>query len=73
MTDNGEIWLWRAWNKDRERICDCGIVRAATEETARGIAWRCIGGPHMTSITSIEVSKVSSSGYEISKVTQGPR
>lgn len=52
------LWQWIAWNKDRERICDCGVARAESETVARGVAWQCIGGPHMESITEIQVKKI---------------
>jgi hypothetical protein len=53
------IWRWIAWNKGRERICDCGIARGKTEDIARVIAWQCIGGPHMAEIVEIEVKAVA--------------
>lgn len=58
MSAEVTLWHWIAWNKDRERICDCGTVRATSEAEAKATAWMCIGGPHMSAICSIEVRKV---------------
>jgi hypothetical protein len=56
------IWQWIAWNKGRERICDCGIVNADNEDAARGIAAQCLGGPYMGSVAEIVVKRIEPEG-----------
>lgn len=50
-----QLFLWRAWNDGRERICDCGIANADTHDEAVAIARMCLGGPHRYSVTMFEV------------------
>jgi formylmethanofuran dehydrogenase subunit E len=53
-----KLWHWIAWNKGRERICDCGIARADSEAVARGIAAQCLGGPYMLEVETFDVRQV---------------
>lgn len=49
------IYMWRAWNEDRSRICDAGIAFASAEHEARVTATLCIGGPHAHEVKHIDV------------------
>lgn len=53
------VWMWRAWNRDRSRICDCGTAFAADSQTAGGIALAAAGGPHRQEIESIDLDPVA--------------
>lgn len=53
------IWLWRAWAKDRSRICDCGTARAYTEAEARSIAWVTLGGPWRRDVVEMQIEIVN--------------
>jgi hypothetical protein len=52
------MWQWIAWNKGRERICDCGVVSAETEDKAKAIAALCLGGPHQGAVVEIVVKRI---------------
>ena len=34
------VWLWRAWAKDRSRICDCGTVNTISDGDVAAIGGR---------------------------------
>jgi len=53
------IWIWRAFDEDRSRICDSGSAIADSAATAEGIAWQCLGGPHKHEVVEIEVDLVA--------------
>ena len=53
------LWLWRAMNADRSRICDCGVVRATNAARADAIARMCLGGPHRADVEFIEVENLA--------------
>lgn len=54
-----KVWLWRAWAKDRSRICDCGTVRATELGTARGIAWATLAGPWRHAVTEMQLEEIT--------------
>ena len=61
-----KLYLWRAWSKDRERICDCGIANATDEDDAKQIASMCVGGPHWDQVWEIQVEPVRGDAPTIS-------
>lgn len=54
-----QVWIWRAWSADRDRICDCGTAAATTEAEATAIAWRCLGGPWAHLVVHVDVESVT--------------
>lgn len=58
MLNQRITWLWRAWAKDRSRICDCGTASADTESEARSIAWATLGGPWRGEAVEIQIERI---------------
>lgn len=54
-----KVWLWRAWAKDRSRICDCGTVRATDIGMARGLAWATLAGPWRHDVTEMQLEEIT--------------
>lgn len=53
------VWKFTAWNRERDRICDCGVVFADTESEARRWVTLIIGGPHASAIAHVDVEPVA--------------
>ena len=51
------VWIWRAWAKDRSRICDCGVAYANTAAEATAIAWRTLGGPWRGAVEEMQIER----------------
>lgn len=56
---NREWYLWRAWNANRERICDAGVCRASDLDDAKYLASIIAGGPHRYTVVEFEVEKIN--------------
>lgn len=55
------VWLWRAWAKDRSRICDCGTVNTVSDgdiAEAKSIAWATLAGPWQSQVVEIQVERI---------------
>jgi hypothetical protein len=64
-----KLWIWRAWSKDRKRICDCGTAWGATAADAEAVGWMTLAGPHADQVKEIEVRAVTSAVSPFGQVT----
>ena len=54
-----QVWLWRAWSAERDRLCDCGTATGATKADAIALAQRCMGGTWAHLVTLIEAELIT--------------
>lgn len=53
-----KFFHWRAWDKGKTRICDCGWVAAESKEHAMRLATTMVGGPYVDQITMIQLDEI---------------
>lgn len=58
MAKEKGLYMWRAWSKDRARLCDAGWTRAVDSQEARRNAWLILCGPHAHLVVGMEIQEI---------------